>query len=190
MGLGGFSRKPLKKSRLMQPRKSRRLKVVEVSRDGDAVNEVGPFVAGIRDPDLESTCDRANFAQEESVNFLLSATPSGTQKDLGSPNRGKRVKMGDLRKQKRIWDFMECTEPDKADADVFYQVVEKIYVYFNRQKKIPVILAAIHECAGNVGNAIQVLAEKGKGRLEKQSNRFSYLTVAGDAGDCDRYFRT
>jgi hypothetical protein len=89
--------------------------------------------------------------------------------------------------QKNIFDFAVPIEEGTVDADPFFQTVIEIYNFFNRKKKIPVILSAIHQSGGNVGAAVTLLTNGKDGEDVKID--FQYKTVTSGPEDAERYFK-
>ena len=92
------------------------------------------------------------------------------------------------KKQKKIFDFAKV-DNEKYDEDQTYQIILKIFYYFNRKKPIPTILAAIHAVAGDVKKAIQLLADDSY-TVNSDDIEFSFSTIQVESQDeITEYFR-
>ena len=121
-----------------------------------------PFLNAFTNSQFDRLTD-AKFSQsqasQQSSQFTLTqvfadAPPEPTF--ISGPKKAQKTKSNG--KQKSIFDFaIEINPPHPKNPDPFYATVENIYVFFNRERPIPVILEAIHQSAGNIPNAMQLL---------------------------------
>jgi hypothetical protein len=91
-------------------------------------------------------------------------------------------------RQRKIFDFVKSVGDEVEESDVFYETVMEIYRFFNRKKKIPVILTALHQSGGNVKAAVALLTGKGYG--DGLVIDFRYTAIDADPDDIERYFKT
>ena len=134
-----------------------------------------PLLKAVGSVDLESRYEMAHFTQDS----------QSSQLDVRDEGRPGRAPPG---KQKKIFEFAESLEQEKdVEDDEFYRTLNQIYVYFNRKKKMSTILMAIHQCGGDVRDAVMLLARQ-KGVAEPPVS-FSCHNIAAPRDVVERYFR-
>ena len=104
---------------------------------------------------------------------------------ISSPK--KQTKFKSPGKQRSIFDFAIDTNTQPKHPDPFYATVENIYIFFNRERPIPVILEAIHQSAGNISNAMQIL--RNKKSIKKFSEiDFRFQAIKATSDQIEEYF--
>jgi hypothetical protein len=91
-------------------------------------------------------------------------------------------------KQRTLFEFARSADSQTASPDPFFQIVLEIYNFFNRDKKIPQILTAIHQAGGNIRMAVALLGDRTyctDGPID-----FRAATVIAPPDDAARYFKT
>ena len=118
--------------------------------------------------------------QESQYSQLTQAFPDS------QPPVEKKVPKSPAR-QMKIFQFARSMENEEVDEDPFYNTVNSIYIYFNKKRKIPVILQAIHESGGSVRNAIDLL--RNKNYMSDGKLNFTPNTITADSYVIEQYFR-
>lgn len=91
-------------------------------------------------------------------------------------------------KQRSIFEFAQQVGPPLPEnPDLYYSTIEKIYIFFNRQKSIPMILEAIHQSGGNVSEAINVL-RRCKNTKKLSEIDFRFQTIRASSEQLEKYF--
>ena len=87
----------------------------------------------------------------------------------------------------RLVEFSEEVQ-DQYDheGDSFFKSVLQIFRFFDRKIDILTILAQIHQCAGNVHNAVKKLASNQDRSINEIEFRFA--TIDATTEEIDRYF--
>jgi hypothetical protein len=153
----------------------------------DFSTDADPLVQMLVRSDLDSQYQATTFTQDSQP-----AQPSPVRGPILSP---KPQHQNPLRKaagrpgpkQRRIFDFAEPTNEADPEGDGFSETVAEIYRYFHRQKKVLVILTALHQASRNVRAAIDLLRTKGFEADARIDFRFS--TAGGNPEDTERYFK-
>lgn len=130
-----------------------------------------PLLRAVESVDLESRYEAAAFTQES----------QSSQFDYRDDGRPKPVK------QTKIFEFAKSLDQEDEEDDDFYRTLNRIYVYFNRKKKMSTILMAIHQCGGDVREAVTLLAKK-KGQSDVPVS-FNCNNITAPRDVVERYFR-
>lgn len=123
----------------------------------------------------------------QSLELSSTQESQNSQFMFGMDSQPPEKKSPKVARQMKIFQFARSLDEEEVDDDSFYNTVNRIYVYFNRKRKISVILQAIHESGGSVRNAVELLRNKNYGNDGKLN--FSIGRINADPCFVERYFR-
>ncbi|OHT06858.1 hypothetical protein TRFO_25032 [Tritrichomonas foetus] len=90
-------------------------------------------------------------------------------------------------RQRKIFEFGNVSDLPPEDEDDFFSTVQSIYTFFNRKRPIPLIIAAIHQSAGDVYEAVHRIAAEAYDYTEGDAD-LSYASIAASPDLLCNYF--